>query len=290
MAPRLLDLYCKAGGAGKGYGDAGRRWCLSDFDAFHASPPCQKNSVMTKGLWKDRLDAHPDLIAPTRELLRSTLRHYVIENVPTAPLISPALFCGSMFGLRVRRHRLFETSFMVITPSCNHAAQGRIVGVYGHTGGSSKRDGLSFGGVNEWRDAMQIDWMVVPELAEAIPPAYTRHLGAQLINVLQGKELGARLVTALQIGAETMAYKNFWRARAEAVIIEVIKANRKASILEIRTALHKAYTGERKGDAWKGWEAECAEKIEQLIEYREKKRKKKPAPAPAQPDLFRVSA
>jgi DNA (cytosine-5)-methyltransferase 1 len=106
MAPRLLDLYCKAGGAGKGYGDAGfdvvgvdiqpqpnypfafvqadaietlrilltggfitdnagRRWCLSDFDAFHASPPCQKNSVMTKGLWKDRLDAHPDLIAPS---------------------------------------------------------------------------------------------------------------------------------------------------------------------------------------------------------------------------------
>lgn len=149
---------------------------LPDIQAFHASPPCQKNSTMTKGLWKDRLDSHPELIAPTRELLKLTGKPYSIENVPTAPLINPVVLCGSMFGLSVRRHRLFETSFPVIAPSCNHAEQGRVVAVYGHSGGSSKRDGLKFGGVDTWREAMQIDWMTGAELAEAIPPAYTEFI------------------------------------------------------------------------------------------------------------------
>jgi len=81
-----------------------------------------------------------------------------------------------MFGLGVRRHRLFETSFSVIAPSCNHTAQKNVIAVYGHSGGSSKRDGLKFGGVDTWREAMRIDWMTGAELAEAIPPAYTEYI------------------------------------------------------------------------------------------------------------------
>jgi DNA (cytosine-5)-methyltransferase 1 len=199
---KLLDLFCKAGGAGMGYHRAGynvtgvdiepqprypfkfiqadaveylrEHW--QDYDAFHASPPCQKNSTMTKGLWKDRLASHPEFIAPIRDILKLTGKPYVIENVPTAPLINPTILCGSMFGLGVRRHRLFEISFMVITPACNHAAQSHVVAVYGHSGGSSKRDGLKFGGVDTWREAMRIDWMTGAELAEAIPPAYTEYI------------------------------------------------------------------------------------------------------------------
>lgn len=200
---KLLDLYCKAGGAGMGYHRAGYEVTGIDiapqknypfefikadaieylrdnwqkYDVIHASPPCQRNSTMTKGLWKDRLESHPELIAPTREILIQTGKPYIIENVPGSPLLSPTVLCGSMFSfLQVRRHRLFETSFTVIAPSCNHAAQTHVVAVYGHSGGSSKRDGLTFGGVQSWRDAMGIDWMTGAELAEAIPPAYTEYI------------------------------------------------------------------------------------------------------------------
>ncbi len=200
---RLLDLFCKAGGAGMGYHRAGYEVTGVDiepqknypfefvqadaleylrdhwleFDVIHASPPCQRNSTMTKGLWKDRLDSHPELIAPVREILVKTGKPYIIENVPGAPLINATVLCGSMFeGLQVRRHRLFETSFMVIAPACNHSVQSHVVAVYGHSGGSSKRDGLKFGGVDTWKTAMQIDWMTGAELAEAIPPAYTEYI------------------------------------------------------------------------------------------------------------------
>lgn len=203
---KLLDLYCKAGGAAVGYacspGDGfeivgvdiapqknypfqfiqsdaieflEKHW--KEFDVIHASPPCQRNSTMTKGLWKDRLNTHPELIAPTREILVKSGKPYIIENVPTAPLINPITLCGSMFRLKVRRHRLFETNFHVEQPKCDHKSQGKVVAVYGHPGGSSKRDGIKFGGVDTWKDAMDIHWMTGAELAEAIPPAYTEYIG-----------------------------------------------------------------------------------------------------------------
>lgn len=204
----ILDLYCKAGGAGAGLSMDGTNNITGidkepqprypykfircdaleflekhghEFDYIHASPPCQRDSVMTKGLWKDRIPNHPALIAPTRELLIKTGKPYDIENVPGAPLINPIILCGSMFGLGVRRHRLFETSFPILQPSCQHKEQGRVVGVYGHAGGSSKRDGIKFPGVDAWKTAMEIDWMVVDELAEAIPPAYTRYIFEQFL-------------------------------------------------------------------------------------------------------------
>jgi DNA (cytosine-5)-methyltransferase 1 len=142
-----------------------------------ASPPCQRYSTMTKK-W-GRSDNHPDLIAPVREELQAQGVAYCIENVPGAPLENPIVLCGSMFGLKVRRHRLFECSFPIMAPACNHALQGQPVGVYGHAGGSSKRDGLTFHGTDAWRDAMGIDWMSGKELAESIPPAYSEYIAKQ---------------------------------------------------------------------------------------------------------------
>lgn len=200
-----LDLFCGAGGASMGLHRAGfdvtgvdikpqKRYpfnfiqgdaltvleLLGDgFDFIWASPPCQRFSTMTKR-W-GREDDHPDLIEKTRELLVRTGKPYVIENVPGAPLISPTVLCGSMFGLRLRRHRSFETSFDVgdVPP---HDHSGPVVGVYGNPGGSSKRDGIKFGGVSEWKSAMDIDWMVASELAEAIPPAYSYFLARKFLD------------------------------------------------------------------------------------------------------------
>jgi DNA (cytosine-5)-methyltransferase 1 len=221
--PRLLDLFCGAGGAAVGYDRAGFEiigvdiepqphypfefhqgeviglldWMLevdsvefSGFDVIHASPPCQADSTMT-ARW-GRQDEHPRLIAPVRRGLEALGVPYVIENVPGAPLISPLTLCGSMFGLRdaerqLRRHRLFESNVWLWPPGpCHHAR--RSVGVYGNPGGSSARDGITFGSVEDWREAMGIDWMNREELREAIPPAFTEFIGHQLIQALRHRE------------------------------------------------------------------------------------------------------
>lgn len=117
--------------------DDGDSLSLKNISAFHASPPCQKHSVMTKGRWQDR--DHPELIEPTRELLIATGLPYVIENVPGAKeyLRDPITLCGTMFGLGTKagnqllRHRLFEVpGMMIITPSCQHN-KASAIGVYG---------------------------------------------------------------------------------------------------------------------------------------------------------------
>lgn len=225
--PKLLDLFCCAGGAAMGYhlagfevvgvdiepqkhypfefhqADALEYLCehSQEFDVFHASPPCQRYSAMTNGRWKDRVFDHPDLIAPTREYFKWLDKPYIIENVVGAPLINPVMLCGTMFGLQtkhgsqLRRHRLFETNWSVgLTPPCQHNNGSAIgvygggqnparkklpatIGVWGHAGGSSNRDGLIQFGTQDRRDAMGIDWMTGKELSEAIPPAYTLFLG-----------------------------------------------------------------------------------------------------------------
>ena len=156
-----LDLFSGAGGATRGLMDAGfhvvgvdhhpqPRYCgaafvqadaldylataaLAHFDFIWASPPCQKFTSMRHA---PGTKAHLDLIAPTRELLKRSGKPYCIENVVGAPLIDPVVLCGTMFGLRtpdeaeLRRHRLFETSFLLLTPPCQHG-KGPVVGVYG---------------------------------------------------------------------------------------------------------------------------------------------------------------
>lgn len=170
---------------------------LGQYDFIWASPPCQRFSAMTKR-W-GRQGNHPDLITPVREILKKTGRPYCIENVPGAPLINPVMLCGSMFNLQtkhgsqLRRHRLFECNFTVKQPQCRHKTGSVIgvygggqhperrklpatIGVYGNSGGSSSRDGISFFTTQDRRDAMGIQWMAGKQLSQAIPPAYSKYI------------------------------------------------------------------------------------------------------------------
>ena len=206
--PRLLDLFCGAGGAAMGYHRAGfdvvgvdvdpqpnypfefhRAGALGyvdthgrEFDAIHASPPCQAYSTATPDKSK-----HPDLVHVVRSALAWAERPYIIENVPGAPLHAPAMLCGHAFGLTVRRHRLFETNFPLLSPGCA-CDSGEPIGVYGdHPQEANYRrpDGTRRGAkartLTEARDAMGIDWMTWRELTQAIPAAYTQHIGAMLL-------------------------------------------------------------------------------------------------------------
>jgi DNA (cytosine-5)-methyltransferase 1 len=222
MKPRLLDLFCKAGGAGMGYRLAGfdvvgvdidpqpnypfefhqadaMTFPLDGFDAIHASPPCQAYSA-GKNMWKGRLpdDRHPDLVAATRERLLAAGVPYVMENVEGAPLTNYIVLCGDMFGLGVRRHRLFETSFFIWNPpACRSSHPDFVVSVFG--GGALSRTpegGTTVHGTGNFmqrrvhvphevaKRAMGIDWMTRDELSQAIPPAYTRFIGDQLLASL----------------------------------------------------------------------------------------------------------
>lgn len=159
---------------------------LDGFDAYHASPPCQKFSVM-KSLHNSR--QHLDLIEPIRGRLWET-QWWVIENVPGAPLISPVTLCGSMFGLKsergyLRRHRLFETSFPLIPPAtCDH--RGLAIGVYGHGQAGFLGQRMRTAKAPEARQLMGMDWATRDGMSQAIPPAYTEFIGGVLISLITG--------------------------------------------------------------------------------------------------------
>ena len=207
--PKVLDLFCGAGGASMGYAKAGyevvgmdikhgkrypfeyirrdvmtlRPEDLEGFDLIHASPPCQTYSV-TKHLRvaQGKSTSKQDLLAQVRSLLVVSEIPYVIENVKGAPLIDPVQLCGSAFGLKVRRHRLFESSMPLKGTQCHHSQQGKPVGIYG-----SMRDEIPGGGhtaktMPQAHEAMGIDWMIWGELVEAIPPAYTHYIGQQIMS------------------------------------------------------------------------------------------------------------
>jgi DNA (cytosine-5)-methyltransferase 1 len=217
LRPRLLDLFCGAGGASTGYARAGfyvvgvdikpqpnypfrfvqmdalamLKRDLSPFAAIHASPPCQGYSTQTADQSK-----HKRLIEPVREALEATGLPYVIENVEGAKrhMVDPVRLCGSSFGLDLRRHRYFETNWGYEGKACDHAWQtprfrsldmsmvraGRlasVVGVHGH---------INYTGEFDLRcKAMGIDWMTNEELVESIPPAYTHHVGEQLLEFVE---------------------------------------------------------------------------------------------------------
>jgi len=206
---RLLDLFCGAGGAGMGYHRAGFEVTGVDiahmkdypftfiqgdaleylaahgheYDAIHASPPCQAFTAMQH--IRKNSEKHPDLIEPTRAALKATGKPCVIENVEGAPMDNAITLCGSMFGLKIIRHRLFESNIPMplLMPCCNHAD------VYDPWHG--KRDAVKF------REAMGIDWMRDAggggrkgTLSEAIPPAYTEWLGNQMMIALEDNDGG----------------------------------------------------------------------------------------------------
>jgi len=175
---------------------------LADFDAYHASPPCQDDSIATQK-WKNKGYVYPQLIEPTRQLLINTGKPYVVENVTGAKkrLHNPILLCGLSFGLKVVRHRWFECSPFIMSPGhssrqCHGAVTRKIAindpaghGMPGHTyraltvaghGGNSQ----SFRW-QDWQEAMGIDWMTKQELTQAIPPAYTEYIGKYLLEAIK---------------------------------------------------------------------------------------------------------
>lgn len=216
MRPRLLDLFCGAGGCSVGYHRAGfdvvgvdinpqpnypyefhkadisewlcvPNWLATNVDAIHASPPCQ--SYMRSGN-VDRAK-HPDLLGPTREMLEAAGLPWVIENVPGAPMTPHVVLCGSHFGLPVRRHRYFELSWgeTFLTFACDHSQQ--ITGVYGNAHGKGgAAAGMLPSDLETWSRGLGIDWMTTAELANAIPPAYTEMIGAQLMAHLTERANG----------------------------------------------------------------------------------------------------
>ena len=207
---KLLDTHCKAGGAGVGYWRAGFEVVGidtepqpnypfefiqgdaveyiyahgSEYDAIHSSPMCQAHTWSARRWHKE----WPNQIPETREALKSTGKPYVIENVPGSPLENYIRLCGVMFGLRVIRHRHFESNVELVAPKhIRHKQPIMIRGkkrsyyacVAGHGG-----EGYS-STKQAWMDAMGIEWMSKEELTQAIPPAYTEYIGKQLVGILR---------------------------------------------------------------------------------------------------------
>lgn len=212
--PRLLDLFCGAGGAGMGYHRAGfdivgvdiepqpdypfefhqadaMEYPLDGFDAYHASPPCQEYSALGS-LHPDKV--YPDLYVPVRDRLEPTGRPWVIENVVGAPFRQGVLLCGSMFAMPIRRHRNFETSHLMLGLACRHKEQTHLVGIYGASDGAhppghkhpgSKR-GPRQATTVEAREIMGMPWVTKRHgLTQAIPPAYTEWIGNHLILIME---------------------------------------------------------------------------------------------------------
>lgn len=242
---KLLDLFCGQGGAAHGYQQAG--WHVTgvdladhaaryagdhfiqddalaylarhghEYDAIHASPPCQGYSIATAGNLEARAK-YPRMIAATRELLNLTNRPWVIENVQQArtQMVDPILLCGRMFGLAMAdedgeplvldRHRLFESNIPLEAPHHPTHDGRQVAGVYGGSRRAKRHKGESLADVAP-RDRhaarverrggyvprstrvqqalMGIDWMTQRGLQESIPPAYAEHIGHQLIEILE---------------------------------------------------------------------------------------------------------
>ncbi len=235
MSYRILDLFCCEGGAGAGYSRAGfevvgvdlekrfaKRYPFEfhaadalefmkdhghEFDAIHASPPCQAYTRGNAG----RVTSWPRLIGPVRELLIETGLPYVIENVKDAgpELLDPVALCGCMFdlstidtdGVRVhlQRIRLFETNIGLEAPRpCDHSAHEWVAGAYG----GARRDKYEAKYVRKGgyvpREKSVVQALLGIEhdmtwngLFESVPPAYTQHIGRQLIAHLDARRAAA---------------------------------------------------------------------------------------------------
>lgn len=222
---RLLDLFCGAGGAAMGYSRAGFTEIvgidvkpqprypfrfiqadamqppvrLEDFDAIHASPPCQGYSALRHLPWlKDR--KYPLLLEPVRDMLDDSGRPWVIENVERAPL-GGIVLCGTDFGLPIYRHRRFGSNVLLLAPP--HRQHEVVIG-HGRMVNDRRKGSLNNGSAkgawgkqqivtvaggqcrkDEAKRALGINWMHKPELMQAIPPAYTEFIGRQLIAALE---------------------------------------------------------------------------------------------------------
>jgi DNA (cytosine-5)-methyltransferase 1 len=208
--PRLLDLFCGAGGAAMGYHRAGfevvgvdnrpqprypfefvqadaMTFPLDGYDAIHASPPCQDH--MRGG--QHVRGATGWMLAETRRRLTSQAAPWVIENVPGAPMRADYRLCGCMFGLRIpdamlARERGFETSWhgFNLRPPCSHDLPVATITGKGTPTATRKALGRNIS-VQDRRDLLDVPWMGRDESSQAIPPAYTEYIGAQLLEHLK---------------------------------------------------------------------------------------------------------
>lgn len=208
---RVLDLFCGAGGSAMGlhrawpdaeivgvdikrqprypfaFVQADAMTCsLEGFDFYWASPPCQAYTVARN----IRKREHPKLIEPVRARLVGTGKPFVIENVMGAPMLFSAMLCGTAFDLKVeirgveyelRRHRLFESNRMLLSPGCQHRRP--VIGIYGHGESRAMRGkrGYQISTVAHRRTVMDMPWANRDEIAEAIPPAYSHFIARQLL-------------------------------------------------------------------------------------------------------------
>lgn len=218
--PILLDAFCGAGGATKGYQRAGFRvvgvdiepqpnYCGDDFvqgdaiafikrygrmfAAVHASPPCQYYSNLNAYNHCE----YPDLIPDTREALKASGRPWVIENVPRAPLIDPVTLCGQEFGLLLYRPRKFESPVTIPAIPCTPHV--KLCSRNGYLPTPERPYMSIHGGKHSraWQKAaaecMGVEWMIatddvplgIREVCEAIPPVYTEYVGNHLTAALQ---------------------------------------------------------------------------------------------------------
>jgi DNA (cytosine-5)-methyltransferase 1 len=207
VKPRLLDLFCCQGGASAGYVAAGfdvlgvdidpqPRYPYAfaqadalayldaygdEFDAIHASPPCQGYSNAQRIQGRE----HPMLIDAVRERLEQLGKPYAIENVPGAPLKAPIELCGDMFGLRTYRHRLFESNAGLRAPAHRpHAVQQVKMGRPLKVGDFYQAVG-NFSNVPYVRDDMKVPWMSRDGIRESIPPVYAQFVGGFLISAIE---------------------------------------------------------------------------------------------------------
>jgi DNA (cytosine-5)-methyltransferase 1 len=130
-----------------------------------------------------------DLIAETRELLRATGLPYVIENVGGAPLENAVKICGQSLGLKVRRHRFFESNVALLVPECRHPEPPVIVvrGAIGRKVFDPRRKAIA-PSFEEAKDVMEMPWAKTHgEVCDAVPPAYTELIGHQLMQHVQAK-------------------------------------------------------------------------------------------------------
>ena len=223
MGLRMLDLYCGGGGAAMGYSRAGipditgvdinkqprypfqfiqgdaleylsAHW--QEYDIIHASPPCQAYTRKQTDWGRKRTHwtDHPDLLGPTRDMLLATGLPFVIENVVGAPIRPDIMLCGTMFGLRISKHRLFESNYRLYPPDrlCGHSD------IYNPWKGEGRS-------ADAMREAMGIDWLPTSggasrkrgdtgDLYNAIPPAYTEFIGRILLESIGHGEKAHTLI------------------------------------------------------------------------------------------------
>jgi hypothetical protein len=218
---RVLDLFCCGGGAARGYAKAGFdivgvdiedqpqypfTFVLADaleyvfekaneFDLIHASPPCQGYSTAVSSStskWVPTLGKdEPKLIAPLREILNAAGIPYIIENVAGArgEMLTPVMLCGTMFGLPIPRHRLFECSWPLPQPvhgKCRGVAKDYAAKMeWEYRDMSVTGKGRRAGTATRWKHILGIDaseHMTQHQLAECIPPAFTEYIGNEFLK------------------------------------------------------------------------------------------------------------